>query len=340
VRFLEGANIIEIGPLQKGVKRRPNFKRRLLEKVRTIIIRTHCCPLHDDLILGIRQAVGMMNNLERTILWPDGQHSVTSGLCRKRICPIIAGLDCHTVTVGNLEARGFPDSDGGPLDLFRPILQHVQHATLIIPPTVAYVDTHNRTPRLPRTHGDPSELALPTRHLQNVRLIVALPKPEIGSAKSILARTVAIATLDNVQNFLARYLCLNPCQIEIYMFNDIEKDFSDSSDLDTFRKQLRAKVDQCYQIRLANLNLPEDSDDHRLHWTPNYQVFDLEHYFARKPSISDELDGYMLLHWQMTLRYMRREKEKVIAAGKLALAVALAMNELVSHPYYGTVYNL
>ena len=331
-RVFRGAEIVERdhGEQAADGKRSTNFKRQLLRYVEKITIRPHTCPADDSMVPAMRQAVGLMVDLKQTIISPESTRQVTRSLCHKQICAVIAGLKCDSVTIANIRARDPRDLTGGPLNLFRPIFQHVRHATLIIPATASYFNFDYRDLHIMEDFGRPQDLCLPTRDLKTVRIIVALPKPEIGSTKSILRRTDPIARLEHIIDLLALCLIFNTSEVEIYMFNDLDEDFPDSTDLDTFRHDLRSKVNGLYEHSLTLPDMTSASDDSVESWTPNYEVYDLEHYFSRSPRISDELDGYMYNHWEFTMRYMQRQRRQKADAEDLAQAMQALVSQLLS----------
>jgi len=123
-----------------------------------------------------------------------------------------------------------------------------------------------------------------------------------------LERAVGLCRTSHLQDFLASFIALSPTRIEIYLFSNVE--FPKSQDLDSFKQQLAVKVKKQHKDLLAKIN---QSDEQQTLWTANYQVYDIEHYFAQ-PGLCDELERWVLFGWERDLEWLRdqerREKKK------------------------------
>jgi hypothetical protein len=115
-----------------------------------------------------------------------------------------------------------------------------------------------------------------------------------------------LVSADCLLKSVAPYLTLAKWKIEIYIFND----FDNTLDLVDFREKLKIEVD------VAIKAMPEKD---RPDWSPNYQVFGLENYFAR-PDLYLELDQSWMMSWRTELdrrqRAKREEEERVAGIGK------------------------
>ena len=164
-----------------------------------------------------------------------------------------------------------------------------------------------------KKNGRPQDLAAPTRPLESVRIIVAMSDSEIESMEGALERSPNLAKLGPLQEFLASFLNLHPSRIEIYMFNTPSHLGRSKDTLDKFKEQLAAKVDQHYQDSIEKFTKSKNLKEEQTNWSPNYQVFDVQNYFAQ-PSLSQELDEWSRSDWERDLEWMRnqeiREKKK------------------------------
>lgn len=300
------------------------FKRQSLKYVQTIIIEHHTCPTDEAARNNLTRGTSLMTGLKQAILCPEASFSKTMHLCGKKPgCPILAGLECHSVTIQNIRKQG---TSGGPLEMFTPILDHVKHATLVIQPLASYVGKSGPVDTT-RKIGRPQDLAAPTRHLESVRIIVAMSDSEIESMEGALERSPNLAKLGPLQEFLASFQNLHPSRIEIYMFNTPSHLGRSGDTLDKFKEQLAAKVDQHYQDSIEKFTKSKNLKVEHTNWSPNYQVFDVQHYFAQ-PNLCQELDRWLRFDWERDLEWMRNQEMRKT---KKAEEEATAGNAKVSH---------
>jgi hypothetical protein len=285
-----------------------NFKRKLLKFVQSVTIRTHRCPDQRAARTALIKAAGTMTSLKRMILSPHADFMATHPLCdEERGCPITAGLKCHSLTIHNIQIDG---TDDGPLKLFLKELDHVQHATLVIPPTAFYMGS--LPGQMAHLSGRPEDLAYPTRKLKSVRLIVAISEMDLLMQGDDSAVPAKLAPNTAVQEFLASFINLNPTEIEIYLFNN----FDNTLNLVTFREQLKAKLDKHLKDSIKYLKESDKLKPEHENWSANYKVLGLEHYFVH-PTRYYELDDMWMDDWSWELHARQTAR---IAALKAAAA--------------------
>lgn len=257
-----------------------NYKRQLLEYVETFSIGEHCCPPKGS--SGINRLVkthGMMPRLQRVISPPGAD-------CEPTAC--YSGFDDLECTVYHLcmsanllqyksliiHDSGLDTLLHGRLEPFTEMLDTVQHATLVISPTLKSLKDFG-----PKGN----ERDRPPLRLGSLRLIFADDKFDLNKV------TVpdALVSAGHLLKHVAPYLKLANWKIEIYIFNDFDNAF----DLIDFRDKLKIEVDDAIRV------LPEKE---RPNWTPNYQVFGLEDYFNH-PDMYLELDHEWMMGWRMEL---------------------------------------
>ena len=308
-KLIEGCRDGAIEGGGEGGKAARGFKATLLSYVQTITIHRHqweCRTLSRSTMI---QAARLMTNLKQTILCPDSGIKSIREFCSHGVCPIIAGLASDSVTIHNIRAVG--PSGSLPLHQFMPIFDNVKHATLFLPTTASYV---GRGVFLKRKHGLPQDLAYPTRKLDSVRLLIGLNDSEIESMEHTLERAVGLCKTSHLQDFLASFIALNPTRVEIYLFSNVE--FPKPQNLDEFKQELAIKVDKQYESLLAKI---KDPDEKQSNWVANYQVHDLEHYFAQ-PGLCNELESWVLSDWKADLKWLRDyEKEETMKARRKQL---------------------
>jgi hypothetical protein len=175
VEKVEGAgNVGGEGKLKGKEIKKTNFKRQLLKHVQSITIRSHQCPKTKSDRIALTKAARLMTGLKRAILVPESDFMATHPLCQRESgCSLVAGIKCKSLTVHNIQVDG---TDDGPLELFTTVLKKVQHATLIIPPTQFYMEIRGGMAHL---SGQPEDLSYATKHLESVRLIVAISENEM-----------------------------------------------------------------------------------------------------------------------------------------------------------------
>jgi hypothetical protein len=296
---------------------KPDFKQQLLKYVQTITINDHACSTHEGTRSALTRGFKCMTGLKQTILCPEASFTRTDPLCGGNSgCPILAGIQCHSVTIQNIRRQGTP---GSPLELFTPILDHVKHATLVIQPLASYIGKGGPVD-MTRKNGRPQDLAVPTRKLGSVRILVAMSDSEIGSMESALERAANLAKLGPLQDFLAAFISLHPSKIEIYMFNEPSHLGRSQDTLDSLKEQLAFKVDQHYQKSIKKLTDTDKLKEEHSSWSPNYEVFDLKHYFAHS-DLPQELDRWMRHDWERDLEWAQNyEKEEKKRAEQKAAA--------------------
>ena len=293
-----------------------NFKRQLLKYVRSIVIRPHECPNDRTARSNLTKAARAMTGLQQVILSPDADFMATHPLCERNTCPIISGLKPKAITISNLQVDGLND---GPLELFTTALNKAKHATLIIPPTAFYIG--NRGGMFNAISGRPEDLAYPTRHCESVRLIVAAHEDDFIMRGD--HGPVVMASMNSIQEFLASFINLNECKIEIYIFNN----FDNTLDLPKFREELVPKVAKHYEDSIKYLTDEKRLEPKHTNWSANYQVFGLEDYFDI-PTLHYELDDYWMQNWDFELRARERAK---FEARKKAREELIAQLEAVSN---------
>jgi hypothetical protein len=277
------------GKAQGKEIKKTNFKRQLLKHVQSIVIRAYECPKTKTGRIALTKAARMMTGLKRAILVPEADFMATLPLCQRESgCPIVAGIKCDSLTIHNIQVDG---TDDGPLELFTTVLQKVQHATLIIPPTAFYMEIRGGMAHL---SGQPEDLSYATRHLKSVRLIVGITEMQLMMQNMEFPTT--LTTIEPVQEFLAKFINLNDTKIEIYSFND----FEGKLDLPEFRIGLQQKINKHYQDAINYLIESKKLEPKDSSWSANYQVFGLEDYFAH-PTLHYELDDMWMEEWSMDL---------------------------------------
>jgi len=142
-----------------------------------------------------------------------------------------------------------------------------------------------------------------------------------------LERSPNLAKLGPLQEFLASFQNLHPSRIEIYMFNTPSHLGRSGDTLDKFKEQLAAKVDQHYQDSIEKFTKSKNLKVEHTNWSPNYQVFDVQHYFAQ-PNLCQELDRWLRFDWERDLEWMRNQEMRKT---KKAEEEATAGNAKVSH---------
>jgi hypothetical protein len=272
-----------------------NYKRQLLEYVETFAIGEHCCPPKGSSVINSSaKAYGMMPRLQRVISPPGAD-------CEPTAC--YSGFDDLECTIYHLcmsanllqyksliiHDSGLDTLLHGRLEPFTEMLDTVQHATLVISPTLTSSkdfgpkgNERNRTPL----------------KLESLRLIFADDKFNTNKVTA----PDALVSADCLPKSVAPYLTLANWKIEIYIFND----FDNTLDLVDFREKLKIEVDDAIKA------MPEKE---RPAWTPNYQVFGLEDYFNH-PDMYLELDHEWMMSWRMELdrrQRAQREEDKRIA---------------------------
>ena len=286
---------------QKPKDAKTGFKRQLLEYVQTITIKGHTCPTEEADRSALTRGAKLMTGLKQTILSPQARFTETLPLCGNQPgCPILAGIECHSVTIQSIRRQG---PSGHPLEDFSPIFDHVEHATLVIQPLVYYIGT-GQPAELSGGNWPPQDLVLSTRNLQSVRILVAISHGEAALMEEESERTASFASLGPLQSFLASFINLHPSRIEIYMFNDPSDLGRSTKTFDEFKEQLAISVDQTYRNSIKRLTESKELKAEHSSWSPNYQVFDLEHYFAQ-PDLSFELENWMGKEWQKELERLR-----------------------------------
>jgi hypothetical protein len=304
--LMRGAGIASTAQeIQKSRDAKTGYKRQLLKYVQTITIGEHTCPTDKAARSKLTQGARLMTGLKQTILCPEAEFKRTMPLCGKKDgCPILAGIRCHSVTIQDIRRKG---ASGGPLEQFTPIFDYVKHATLVIQPLAPYIGKGGPVD-MARKYGRPQDLAVPTRNLESVRIIVAMSNSDIESINDaldmsfFLEKCPKFAEVGHLQDFLAAFINLHPSKIEIYIFNEFSQ-FEGSRgilELDQFREQLAVKVDAHYHKSIAEMTEANQLKPEHSSWSANYQVFDLEHYFAR-PDLASDIDIYLRHDWEMDL---------------------------------------
>lgn len=298
--------------------KKTNFKRQLLKHVRSIVVRSHECPRQKTGRMALTKAARMMTGLKRAILAPEADFMATHPLCQRISgCPLVAGLKCDSLTIHNIQVDG---GDDGPLELFTTILNKVQHATLVIPPTAFYMEIRGGMAHL---SGQPEDLSYATKHLKSVRLIVAISEMEMMMQGTDFPTT--LTTIEPVQEFLAKFINLNDTpKIEIYLFNN----FENTLDLVQFRSGLEAKVKKHYADSIKYLTDNNKLKPEYLNWSTDYKVFGLEEYFAI-PTLHYELDDMMMEEWYFELHDRQKARYEEM---KKARDEAIAEEGEVSNP--------
>jgi hypothetical protein len=182
----------------------------------------------------------------------------------------------------------------GRLEPFTEMLDTVQHAMLVISPTLT--SSKNVGPKGNERDRTPLKL-------ESLRLIFANDKFNTDKVTT----PDALVSADCLLKSVAPYLKLAKWKIEIYIFDD----FDNTLDLVDFRAELSIAVEDPIKA------LPKTK---RPTWTPNYQVFGLEDYFNH-PDMYLELDHEWMMGWRMELdrrqRAKREEEERVAGIGKV-----------------------
>lgn len=320
--FMEGAgvaNAIQVKSSEIAYQTpriaRTDFKRQLLKYVQTITIKGHTCPTEEADRSALTTGAKLMTGLKQTILSPQARFTETFPLCGSQPgCPILAGIECHSVTIQSIRRQG---PSGHPLEEFSPIFDHVEHATLVIQPLVYYIGT-GKPAELSGGNWAPQDLALSTRNLQSVRILVAISQGETELMEEESDRFASLASLGPLQVFLASFINLHPSRIEIYMFNDPSDRGRSTNTFDEFKEQLATTVDQTYRNSIERLTESKELKAEHSSWSLNYQVFDLEHYFTQ-PGLSFELEDWMRTEWEKELERLREpevEWEELLERGK------------------------
>jgi hypothetical protein len=275
-----------------------NFKRQLLKHVKTITIRPHTCPTSPFTWLAVTEGAKMMTGLKRVILSPNLDDTTTLPLCQYNICPLLSGIECNSVTVGNLH---LDHSDPGSSHSLVAAIEQAQHVTLVLPPTLMFMNMFGSLDEdgaLDDTITWPKDLVDLTRHCETVRVIVAITDMEVVSTY----HDVPTSTFDDVYDFLAHYVTFEKTRtkIEFYIFYD----FGYNLDLDEFREEFDEVVTKRYDQRIKCLKESDEFKPEHIEWSPNYQILGMKNYFDI-PGLSDELDIFWIWNWEGEL-YQRR----------------------------------
>jgi hypothetical protein len=219
-----------------------------------------------------------------------------SPLCDRILrCTVLAGLRCQAVTIHGIRKEGML---ADPLELFHRVLDKVQHATLVIPPTVFYMDSEPGF-----FNGRPEDLVERTKALESIRLIVGYTPGDMMYPMANYRSE--LAAIEDVQKFLASFINLNSTKFEIFIFNN----FDDTLDLATFRERLEREVEELYQSSIKQWTESNSTElmPQRKIWSAKYQIFGLEDYFAI-PGFHRELVSWWVDEWVDELED-RRERE-------------------------------
>jgi hypothetical protein len=277
-----------------------NYKRQLLEYVETFAIGEHCCPPKGSSVINSSaKAYGMMPRLQRVISPPGAD-------CEPTAC--YSGFDdlectvyhlCMSVNLLQYKSLVIHDSGldtllHGHLEPFTEMLDTVQHATLVISPTMTslkdFGPTGNERDRTPLK-------------LESLRLIFADDKVNPNKATAD-----ALVSAEYLLKSVAPYLKLANWKIETYIFND----FNNTLDLVDFREKSKIEVDDAIKA------LPEKD---RPDWSPDYEVYGLEDYFNH-PDRYLELDHRWMMGWRMELerrqRAQRAAEERIAGIGEVS----------------------
>jgi len=283
------------GATRSGATARPmksNYKQILLEYVHTLVISHHCCSRIS--LARVKETARMMTGLKRAILtsWACCSNGDPGG------CLFAEELHFESLTIHECRLNTLQH---GHRELFDPVLDTVQHATLVISPTL--VSLKDSRPRHNgRDEGPPVKL-------KSLRLIFAHDRLDAYRHRD---RHPSVS-VESLIKSVAPCLKLGNWKIEIYIFND----FNNALDLVDFRKKLKIEVDDAIRA------LPKKD---RPNWTPNYQVFGLEDYFNH-PDMYLELDHIWMMGWRMELdrrqRVQREEEERNAGTEVSDLAEAL-----------------
>jgi hypothetical protein len=275
-----------------------NFKRQLLKHVKIITIRPHSCPTSPFAWLAVTEGAKMMTGLERVILSPNLDDTTTLPLCQYNTCPLLSGIECKSVTVGNLHLDHANPS--GSHSLVAAIKQ-AQHVTLVLPPTLMFMNMFGALDEdgvQDDTITWPKDLVDLTRHCETVRVIVAITDMEVVSTY----HDVPTSTFDDVYDFLSYYVTLEKTKSEIEFF--IFYDFGYNLDLDEFRVEFEEVVTKRYEHHIKSLKESNEFKPEHIEWSPNYQIQGMKEYFDI-PGLGDELDIFWIWNWEGEL-YQRR----------------------------------
>ena len=257
-----------------------NYKQILLEYVHTIVISHHCCAGLS--LTRVKKTARMMTGLKRAILtsWAYCSNGDPGE------CLFAEELQFESLTI---HERNLDTLCPGDSDSFDPVLDTVQHATLVISPTMVSLKDYGL--RLNgRDEGPPLKL-------ESLRLIFAHNRLDAYRDRD---RQPSVS-MESLIESVAPCLKLGKWKIEIFIFND----FDSNLDLVDFRDKLKIAVDDAIKA------LPKKE---RPKWTPEYQVFGLEDYFNR-PDMYLELDHVWTVGWKTELdnRQAQRAGEERIA---------------------------
>lgn len=268
-----------------------NFKRQLLKHVKTITIRPHTCPTSPFAWLAVTEGAKMMTGLKRVILSPTLDDTTTLPLCQYKTCPLLSGIKCQSVTVGNLH---LDHSDPGSSHSLVAAIRQAQHVTLVLPPTLMFMNMFGALDEdgvQDDTITWPKDLVDLTRHCESVRIIVAITDIEVVSTY----HDVPTSTFDDVYDFLAYYVTFEKTKSEIEFF--IFDDFGYNLDLDEFREEFDEVVTKRYEDRIKSLKESNEFRPEHIEWSPNYCVLGMKDYFDI-PGLSGELDIFWIWNWE------------------------------------------
>jgi hypothetical protein len=256
-----------------------DYKRLLLEYVHTIVISHHSCPKISP--ASVKETAKLLTGLKRAILtsWADCSRSD----CGE--CLFDEVLQYESLTIHDCRLDTLLHGHWQP---FTGVLDRSQHATLVIPPTLNFLNDSAEDER------DGAPLGL-----ESLRLIFAHDRLD-SPPWHMVSRP--IASVESLIKFVAPCLKLRNWKIEIYIFND----FNNTLDLVDFRDKLKIEVDDAIKA------LPKKD---RPDWSPNYQVYGLEDYFNH-PDMYLELDHEWMMSWRMELdrrqRAQREEEKRIV----------------------------
>jgi hypothetical protein len=280
---------------------KPNYKQLLLEYVNTIVLRDHACPgVTSASVDGVDATADMMIGLKRVIMAPKaGCASISDNFSYAyKSCRFATYSKYESLTIHSCDLDTLRHGYWKPFNL---VLDTVQHATLVISPTLISLKDSG-PPVNGRDEGPPWKL-------ESLRLIFAYDRHD---AYFYRPRQLSVS-VESLIKFVAPCLKLGDWKIELYIFTDFDK----TLDLVDFREKLKIQVDDAIKA------MPEKE---RPAWTPNYQVYGLEDYFNH-PDMYLELDHDEMMGWRMELdsrRRAQRENDERIARTEVSdLAEAL-----------------
>ena len=254
-----------------------NYKQLLLEYVNTIVIRDHACPgVTFASVDRVEATANMMIGLKRAIMAPSaGCTSLSDNFSYAyNSCRFATYSNYESITIHGCNLDTLRHGYWKPFNL---VLDTVQHATLVISPTL--ISLKDSGPPVNRRDEGP------LLKLQSLRLIFA--NHRLDAYMYFHRDRQPSVLVESLIKYVAPCLKLGDWKIELYIFNDFDK----TLDLVDFREKVKIQVEDAIKA------MPEKE---RPAWTPNYQVYGLEDYFNRSDMYL-ELDHEWMMGWRMEL---------------------------------------